>query len=288
MAPPPASPQHRSGGTKGDFLVAVAFRSEGNRVIDRALQLIVIVSAIGGLAACASSTQLEPSRTGGETFAAVDGDCHALPASNEPQYIVGYGSLMQDESRKRTSPQAGPAHPVEVAGYRRGWFAKADSVGYGTTYLGVTPDPNARVNAVIYNVETNELLATDRREVSYCRKSVALSAIKTLGKGAFQLTGGQAWIYVNKPEGIATPSARFPIVQSYVDIFLSGCLEQEQRFELNGFAQQCLATTRNWSEHWVNDRIYPRRPFIYQPRSRQIDSLLAQQLPQYFSRIRIE
>jgi len=50
----------------------------------------------------------------------------------------------------------------------------------------------------------------------------------------------------------------------------------------------CLATTRDWSEHWVNDRIYPRRPFIYQPRSRQIDSLLAQQLPQYFSRIRIE
>jgi len=256
--------------------------------MNRVLQLIVIVSAIGGLGACASSTQLEPSPPAGETFAAVDGDCHTLPASNEPQYIVGYGSLMQDESRKRTSPQAGPAHPVEVAGYRRGWFAKADSVGYGTTYLGVTPDPNARVNAVIYNVETNELLATDQREASYCRKSVALAAIKTLEKGSFQLAGGQAWIYVNKPEGIATPSAKSPIVQSYVDIFLSGCLEQEQRFELNGFAQQCLATTRNWSEHWVNDRIYPRRPFIYQPRARQIDSLLAQQLPQYFSRIRIE
>ena len=132
------------------------------------------------------------------------------------------------------------------------------------------------------------MLATDRREASYCRKSVVFSASKTLEKGTFRLAAGQAWIYVNRPEGIAEPSARYPIVQSYVDIFLSGCLEQEQRFELSGFAQQCLATPRDWSEHWVNDRIYPRRPFIYQPRSRQIDSLLSQQLPQYFSRIRIE
>jgi hypothetical protein len=73
-----------------------------------------------------------------------------------------------------------------------------------------------------------------------------------------------------------------------VDIFVSGCLEQEQRFGLAAFSQQCLSTTTDWSEHWVNDRIYPRRPFAFQPKARQIDSLLSKQLPQYFSRIRIE
>ena len=195
---------------------------------------------------------------------------------------------MQDESRKRTSPQAGPAHPVEVSGYRRGWFASGDPVGFSTTYLGALPDPKGRLNAVVYQIEMGELTATDQREASYCRKSVASSDISTLEKGPFQIVGGQAWIYANRPQAIATPSARFPIVQSYVDIFVSGCLEQEQRFELKGFAQQCLATTQDWSQHWVNDRVYPRQPFIFQPKSRQIDSLLSQELPEYFSRIKIE
>lgn len=99
---------------------------------------------------------------------------------------------------------------------------------------------------------------------------------------------GEAWIYVNTPEAFAVPSAQFPIVQSYVDIFLSGCLEQEERFKLPGFARECLATTGNWSAHWVNDRIYPRRPFGFQPRSRQIDLMLSEELPELFSRIRIE
>jgi hypothetical protein len=39
---------------------------------------------------------------------------------------------------------------------------------------------------------------------------------------------------------------------------------------------------------WVNDRVYPRRPFVVQPKAFQIDSLLSRELPQYFSRIRIE
>ena len=218
----------------------------------------------------------------------VEADCHPAVDPGQLQYIVGYGSLMQDESRKRTSPEAGPAHPIMVVGFQRGWIAKGDTVGFSTTYLGVSPDPKGSVNAVIYRVETRELTATDQREALYCRKNVPISDIQTLETGPFEMTGGQAWIYVNKPEAIATPSARYPIVQSYVDIFVSGCLEQEQRFELNGFARQCLATTRNWSEHWVNDRLYPRRPFIFQPKSRQIDALLAQQLPEYFSSIRIE
>jgi hypothetical protein len=215
-------------------------------------------------------------------------DCHPRPDPDQAQYIVGYGSLMQDESRKRTSPQAGPAHPVEVSGYRRGWFARADSVGFSTTYLGALPEAKGHLNAVVYRVDVGELMVTDQREASYCRTSVPFSGIRALEKEPPQAWGGQAWIYTNDAQAIATPSARFPIVQSYVDIFVSGCLEQEQRFELIGFARQCLATTQDWSEHWVNDRLYPRRPFIYQPKSRQIDTLLSQQLPEYFSHIKIE
>ncbi len=195
---------------------------------------------------------------------------------------------MQDESRKRTSPQAGPAHPIEVRGYRRGWFEKGSPVGFSTTFLGVVQDPESRMNAVIYQVEPGELAGTDARERSYCREPVAAAGIRMLDAGFAAPANAQIWIYVSRGTGVALPSAQYPIVQSYVDIFLAGCLEQEQRFGVAGFAQQCIATTTGWSEHWVNDRIYPRRPFAYQPRAREIDTLLSKELPAYFSRIRIE
>jgi hypothetical protein len=215
-------------------------------------------------------------------------ECGVPPDTSRPLYIIGYGSLMQDESRKRTSPQAGPAHPVEVHGYRRGWIAKADTGGFGTTFLGVRPDRQSSFNAVIYQVGEAELQATDRREESYCRVIVPASDIEPLEGDFAPARDGQTWIYVNRPERVASPSPRYPIVQSYVDIFVAGCLEQEQRYSLPGFSRQCLSTTEDWSEHWVNDRIHPRRPFVFQPRAGQIDKLLASELPDYFARIRLE
>jgi hypothetical protein len=215
-------------------------------------------------------------------------DCHPAPSAAAAQYVIGYGSLMQDESRKRTAPNAGPAHPVEVSGFRRGWFAQGAATGFSTTFLGVVPDRSKRLNAVAYRIEAAELQATDLREASYCRWKVPASDLKSLDPAASQAIDGESWIYVNTPDAIGLPTPRVPIVQSYVDIFVSGCLEQEERFKLPGFARNCVATTQDWSPHWVNDRLYPRRPFIYQPRSGQIDKLLSQQLPDIFSRIRVE
>jgi hypothetical protein len=70
------------------------------------------------LAACSTASSGDAGQALGD---GISGECDAPPDSSRPQYIIGYGSLMQDESRKRTSPRAGPAHPVEVRGYRRGW-----------------------------------------------------------------------------------------------------------------------------------------------------------------------
>lgn len=216
------------------------------------------------------------------------GECYPAADASRSQYIVGYGSLMQDESRKRTSPQAGPAHPVQVEGYRRGWFARPQAVGFAPTFLGARPDRQGHFNAVIYQVDADELLATDKRERSYCRARVATPDMTPLESDFHPAPDGQAWIYVSKPENVATPTSRYPIVQSYVDIFVAGCFEQEQRFGLPGFSRQCLSTTTDWSEHWVNDRVYPRRPFVMQPKAGQIDNLLSSELRRYFEHIRIE
>ena len=215
------------------------------------------------------------------------GNCNAAPDPAKAQYIIGYGSLMQNESRQRTTPNANISYPVKVNGYQRGWFTKGSKVGFSTTFLGVVQSKESALNAAIYTIDVTEISTMDKREFSYCRLAVE-PANYSLLKQDIPLSPGQAWIYVNKPNTIATANRHYPIVQSYVDIFLSGCLELEQRFELKDFAKQCLATTSNWSTQWMNDRIYPRRPFIYQPKARQIDQLLKEHLPQYFQHIRIE
>jgi hypothetical protein len=217
-----------------------------------------------------------------------DATCNAAPDAASPQYVIGYGSLMQDESRKRTAPEAGPAYPVLVRGYRRGWFARGKGVGCQTTFLGVVADAASELNAVVYQLkDVAELQATDRRESIYCRRRVPVNDFKLLGEGT-AAPQGEVWIYVNSAEDAASATARYPIVQSYVDIFLSGCLEQEQRFKIEGYVKQCIATTGGWPLHWVNDRLYPRRPFIHQPKAFQIDKLLSEQLPEHFRQIRID
>ena len=238
------------------------------------------------LAGCAGARFPAPNTAAPQAVAT--SRCDGAPDASRPQYVVGYGSLMQDESRKRTSPDAGPAYPVEVAGFRRGWISKGSSLGFSATYLGAVQDRASRFNAVIYRVDPQELEATDKRERSYCRASVPIPDLRVLGPSFSLPAEAQAWIYVSRGPSVELPSGKYPIVQSYVDVFLSGCLEQEERFGVAGFAEQCIETTSGWSEHWVNDRIYPRRPFVYQPRARQIDTLLSKELPRYFSRIRIE
>jgi hypothetical protein len=245
-----------------------------------------LILALAAAACAPLQTQVPPRAV--PHAAAMPAGCDGTLDASRPQYIVGYGSLMQHESRSRTSPQAGPAHPVEVAGFRRGWFVRGSSVGFSTTFLGVVQDRASRLNAVVYKVDADEVAATDRRERSYCRALVPIAQITVLGPDFPLAADAQAWIYVSRGPNVSLPNAKYPIVQSYVDIFITGCLEQEQRYGIAGFARECVATTNGWSGHWVNDRIYPRRPFVHQPHAGEIDRLLAKELPRVFSQIRVE
>jgi hypothetical protein len=49
-----------------------------------------------------------------------------------------------------------------------------------------------------------------------------------------------------------------------------------------------MLTTDGWSELWVNDGIYPRRPFHYEPNAFKIDGYLNRLLPELVQEIRIE
>ncbi len=214
--------------------------------------------------------------------------CHPAVDPSKPQYTVGYGSLMEDASRRRTAPNTGEALPVMVTGFQRAFNARGGEVGFSTTFLGVTIVPDAKMVATVYRVfNAADITATDAREEMYCRVGVEPAQMRMLDGSSVQQ--GQYWIYVNKPEAVMPATERFPIVQSYVDIFLTGCQQLGRRaiaFE-GDLMRECVVTTQGWSQHWVNDRIFPRRPFIHQPNAGAIDLILDKNVPE-FKFVRIE
>jgi hypothetical protein len=225
----------------------------------------------------------------GTSVAWADESCHPKLDPAKPQFSVGYGSLMEEKSRLRTAPNTGDALPAMVSGFERSFNSSGSSIGFSTTYLGVTQKAESQMTAAVYRMfRLEDISATDAREANYCRVSVAPDQIRLLD-GSEVLRDGQYWIYVNKPDYRALASERLPLVQSYIDIFVTGCQQLSQRaikFDGN-FVVECLRTTQGWSVHWVNDRIYPRRPFIYQPNAGFIDRLLNEHIPEFKS-VRIE
>ena len=145
------------------------------------------------------------------------------------------------------------------------------------------------VAALYRDFASQDILDTDQREAYYCRDDVDPGALRMLDGSAVPETG-QIWIYVSKPDAVDPPDADYPIVQSYVDIFLNGCLQLAERVvdQNEDFAKQCITTTVGWSPHCVNDRRFPRRPFIDQPKAAEIDRLLFENVPEEFRMIRIE
>lgn len=221
-----------------------------------------------------------------KNFVASNQPCHPTVNSNIPQYIVGYGSFMQNKSKNETYPNTGANIPVIIDGYRRGWFQKGIPIGFSATFLGVFHDKASQFNGVIFKLAAAGIAKYDKREMGYCREAVSPKHIKMLTHQV--IPSGQFWIYVSQPEKIATASAKYPITQSYVDIFLSGCLEIQKNYHLKNFTQDCVRTTHDWSPLWVNDRIYPRRPHTYQPDAIEIDQILAEKMPLIFKEVKIE
>lgn len=225
----------------------------------------------------------------------------AKTSASAHDYIIGYGSLIEFASRTRTAKDALYVRPVKVMGYVRGWFAQVQTAGYSPTYVGAVLAEKLKarprypyLNGVVYFVTKEELAATDQREdAGYERVAVDPRAITMLDGGG-DAPAGNYWIYLNKFTGKDRleqhiPSSKFPIVQSYVDICINGCLEIEANFPASlGFVEMFIQTTQFWSNYWVNDRPMPRRPFMERSNAYTIDTILAKALPSFFETIEIE
>jgi hypothetical protein len=193
-------------------------------------------------------------------------------------YIFGYGSLLERASRTRTNPDAIGAWPARVAGFERGWFHQSkDFVGSTCTFLGAVEAASKTINGVIYAVADFE--STKEREVGYTATPIHPGRIQMLDGGPDWNPGVAVYIFLSNPESISKtkePTREIPMVESYVDICINGCLELEALYrKVNGsFTKEFIDTTSGWNGYWVDDRIYPRRPFIYTPNASAIDKAL--------------
>ena len=77
--------------------------------------------------------------------------------------------------------------------------------------------------------------------------------------------------------GLVGPSVDYPILQTYVDVCISGCLEYGDEF-----AREFIRTTFLWSPYWLNERELAWRPWLHQKQYVKIDTLLREEVPGFF------
>jgi hypothetical protein len=203
------------------------------------------------------------------------------------QYIFGYGSLIEQQSRMSTVPNANKVIPAIIQGYTRGWWARTKVIGFSTTYLGCLAydsellkdyDRPDHVNGVLFEVTQHEIDRLDDREKNYTRVRVPLEKISTYN--TVLPADAIIWVYLNefrdKQEFLdSLASKEFPLVQSYVDICINGCIEIERDFvdaKKAGYLTDFFTSTILWSTWWANDRIFPRRPHVHCKNAFVIDS----------------
>jgi hypothetical protein len=209
---------------------------------------------------------------------------------NQPtDFIFGYGSLIETDSRNSTASQPIHALPVRVSaafGYVRTWDDRSSS---GFTALGLARPLAGQqamtINGVVFPVEGEDMTAFDAREKGYARVEVPRADIQAVSWEQLPAQG-KIWVYIpilpGEPAGVdlPLPNASYPLLQSYIDVVLQGGLEYSP-----DFAREIIQTTIGWNKYWLNDRQLARRPWVFDKSYDRVDALLAPLVPNYADRV---
>ena len=84
------------------------------------------------------------------------------------------------------------------------------------------------------------------------------------------IANGKIWIYIPDTSRIADPDENFPLLQTYIDTCVRGCLE----WGGTSFVSDFLLTTSGWNEFYLNDAPMSRRPWLHRPEYSIIDKCL--------------
>ncbi len=205
-----------------------------------------------------------------------DGPKFPHPQEIPKNFLIGYGSLVNKNSRMRSLERDIFVVPVRVAadfGYRRTWNTLIPGMMTTLGLISVEKAQGKTINGVLYAVKEADLAVWDNRERSYDRVEVPWQYITSLCWAQLPKQG-KAWIYVTKPEfrGIATLAE--PVTQSYIDVVMEGFMEFSDEF-----AREFIETTDDWPDYWLNDRLVARRPWEHNPKALSIDQLIRETLP---------
>ena len=159
-------------------------------------------------------------------------------------YIFGYGSLINSSSRQLTG-QTGKAIPAIVDGLVRYWSKIDDS--YVLSPL-IVNQGQGQVNGVLLEVDEVALVEFDCRERGYHR--IELNPDQIEAHQGFD-PSQTIWVYIK--DEIEAPCNNSPIVQTYVDTVIAGCLEISE-----SFASHFVQHTQGWQHPMVNDRHQPK------------------------------
>jgi hypothetical protein len=177
-----------------------------------------------------------------------------------PHFVFGYGSLICPTSRAITAPTVAgrAAVPVTVKNIERTWAKRSDR---GMTSMNIRFREGAECVGVLVPVDHIELSQFDEREVGYDRIELQpcdVVQVTFLGDSYYENTfldvevagvdPPHIWVYVQYNPFPATTC--FPIVQTYVDVILRGCLTVSEEF-----AHEFIATTRGWDPAELSDYV---------------------------------
>ena len=212
--------------------------------------------------------------------AAGDGDYWNDRLDARPtDFIFGYGSLISSASREETEGRSTVAAPVRLSaefGYVRTWNDRSPT---GFTAMGVRKvgvgEAGRTINGVVYPVGAGDMAEFDDREAGYDRVEIPPRMLQPVSWLAVP-SEGRIWMYVptgQRTGGTPAGSAdcAYPILQSYVDVVVTGGLEYGPDFaaeirrrpragRLTGSTIVGLAAGPGSSSGMARDRRSPRRP----------------------------
>jgi hypothetical protein len=217
----------------------------------------------------------------------------ATPAATTYDYVFGFGSIINTDTH---APWVGGgvgklqgqrAKILPSFGFQRGWIFRSNT---GFTALGITKSEKAAtsIHGILFRIPPKLFEGFDRREVGYDRVLLNREHLE-LHKPASASSQDnddnspypsdvldiqpheKVWVYIPQPSYCAEANEDHPILQSYVDTVLQGCLE----WGGEDMAADFVASTYNWSPFFLNDTPSSRRPWLFRKEYNKIDSILS-------------
>ena len=172
--------------------------------------------------------------------------------NNDNIYIFSYGGIINSNSRNYTKEtlysKAIPVILKKSAGYERNWVTLENSKHGKFSFLGINKTKNNNnINGVLFKINKNDLIKFDKREFpDYYRRKINRKFFKHYFNKDLP-NNIIIYTYIIKKKYLN--DNKCPILQTYLDIVLQGCLEYN-----NKFAKMFLDTTNNWKPIY-NDRV---------------------------------